>query len=318
MSRYRNLMVPLLLAATSLSGCAAEKEGEDISEAEAALNAWLRAQYPDGYEPSGAPANVPEEREPNGNAMPVWSSQVIEPTVRNSDITPSAASICIGFGSADNAWCIPADNEDVTIEDGVASLAFTLPPELCEGLSEICHDIVCYEFAETDFGTFTAADVEYLASACGKCDEPSCQQLIGECGAICLDDSDCAEDEACLQGICVGGGALRFSMSWSSSTDFDLHVLTPGGTLLGFQGSRSGDGGEWDYDDTVGGNGAVENIFFDAPLDGTYEYWVNHYSGEGGNFSIVVTAGSDVLANQSGSLSSTGDDSEHYTLSFTQ
>jgi hypothetical protein len=48
-------------------------------------------------------------------------------------------------------------------------------------LSSICHDIRCYEFAQTSGGTFSQANINLLAAACGGCDEPSCQDLLDMC-----------------------------------------------------------------------------------------------------------------------------------------
>ncbi|HCH62281.1 MAG TPA: hypothetical protein DFR83_05715 [Deltaproteobacteria bacterium] len=307
-----------MACATFSFGCFSAGGGKDdveVSEAEVALNAWLRDQYPEGHAPRGG--NVPETQDPNPGrgVSPVYPGQLIRPTVTNPDVGGGIVSMCIAFGSPSSGWCIPVEDDDVTVEGNSAAVDFTLPPELCDGLSQICHDVRCYEFAETEFGTFTAADIEYLASACGQCDEPSCQDLISECEAQCLTDEDCGAEEACLQGVCVGGGALRFSLSWSSSTDFDLHVVTPSGALIGFEGSSSADSGEWDQDNTSGGSGSTENIFFSNPLNGEYQYYVNHYSGDAGSFSLFVTAGDQILASHTESLG--GGDSPRHTITFT-
>lgn len=313
------LSVVFAMTAVACSG-SSDKDDETevvVSEAELALNAWLQAQYPEGHAPTGSSVPATQDPDPGSGVSPVYPGQQLQPAVTNPDIGGGVVSMCVAFGSPSSGWCIPVEDEDVDVDGNTASLDFTLPPELCENLSQICHDIRCYEFAETEAGTFTAADVEYLASACGQCDEPSCQELIGECRDQCLTDDDCTDGEACLQGVCVGGGALRFSLSWSSSTDFDLHVRTPTGTLIGYQGTSSADSGEWDQDNTSGGAGSTENIFFTAPPNGEYEYWVNHYSGEGGSFSLFVTAEDQVLASHSESLDNEDGDSTHHTITFT-
>ena len=190
----------LVLASVFLGACGKEEglAGED------AMNAWLRSQYPDGYEASSTGASVPADpaTDDSSRRYDMTDADSLSPTVPLDSTTgagsggdTTATAICVGFGSTANAWCIPADNEDVTVTDDSISLDMDVPPEICDGLSQICHDIKCYEFAQTSAGTFTASDVEYLAAACGKCDEPSCQDLIGECDpAMAYVDCDMVAD----------------------------------------------------------------------------------------------------------------------------
>jgi len=311
-----------LLSPALVTGCD-DKAGDEELSLEDALNEWLRAQYPEGYEAGASAEDVgvdySEEPGPSGY-FPVWSSSVVSPSVSYSTEAPVTA-LCVGFGDPADAWCIPTSHPDVTTSgsdtDGRASLALTLPPELCAGLSEICHDITCYEFAETEWGTFSAADVEFLAAACGACDEPSCQDFIDECSldGFCLSDADCAPEEACVYGTCVGSGPLQFTLNWSSNTDFDLYVLTPTGAEISYQNERA-DSGTLDHDDTSGGANSIENVFFTDPPAGTYTFWVNLYSGPGGSWSMAALSDGDVLAAESGSLTTDGADSTHFTVDY--
>ena len=61
---------------------------------------------------------------------------------------------------------------------GTMNVPFRISPQTCAALSQICHDIRCYEFALTADGKITAANVTEVALACGKCDEPSCRGLV--------------------------------------------------------------------------------------------------------------------------------------------
>ncbi len=84
----------------------------------------------------------------------------------------------------------------------------------------------------------------------------------------CRSDGDCGAGRTCANGVCVGNGQLRFTLTWSQPGDMDLHVVTPGGSHL-YYGSRSGDGGELDRDDTRGTG--PENVFWEgAPPAGEY------------------------------------------------
>jgi hypothetical protein len=56
---------------------------------------------------------------------------------------------------------------------------FEVPPDICDDLADICHDIVCYEFAVTDIGEISAANIMQLGLVCGDgCNEPTCQELL--------------------------------------------------------------------------------------------------------------------------------------------
>lgn len=140
-------------------------------------------------------------------------------------------------------------------------------------------------------------------------------------GDPCSGTIDCTPGSICWNAICVGEGSLRFSLSWSVNTDFDLHVLTPNGNEI-YYSNRYSEGGELDVDDCV--NGAckstdgthVENVFWtDTPSAGTYTYWVKNYDcSQSGSYEIEVAKGGSVVASQSGVLPATCGDSEHYTV----
>jgi hypothetical protein len=126
---------------------------------------------------------------------------------------------------------------------------------------------------------------------------------------------DCTTGSVRSNGVCVGQGLLRVTLSWTALSDFDLHVRTPAGHEV-FYSNRTADGGKLDVDDCRGGtclnpNKHVENIFFatEAP-PGEYEAWVVNYDGAaGGDFTIEVNGGFAVplftgsLTNKSGAES---------------
>ncbi|MGA1525617.1 MAG: hypothetical protein ACO4CZ_16755, partial [Planctomycetota bacterium] len=94
---------------------------------------------------------------------------------------------------------------------GTGNLAFQVPADICSQLSSICHQIQCYEFAVTDAGTISRANIMDVAMQCGNCDEPSCQQLIQGC-----------------QG--PGGGVTWFG-SWNGSCSQNCSGQSPAGTF---------------------------------------------------------------------------------------
>jgi hypothetical protein len=111
-------------------------------------------------------------------------------------------------------------------------------------------------------------------------------------GGSCSGDEECVPGSLCFNQFCVGNGVLRFSLSWTVDSDFDLHVMTPRGSHI-YWSTTTGDGGTLDVDQCVSscGEGShVENIVFreDAPL-GQYQYWVENFSGHSaGSFQLYA------------------------------
>ena len=114
----------------------------------------------------------------------------------------------------------------------------------------------------------------------------------GVAGTPC-DVGGCVEGALCFEGVCVGGGRLRFSLSWTVISDFDLHVLTPEGIEIYFA-NRSDGGGELDVDDCaldgcLPGTHVENVVFTDAPPLGLYRVWVENFTGsQAGDFRIEV------------------------------
>ncbi len=126
-------------------------------------------------------------------------------------------------------------------------------------------------------------------------------------GMECAMPEDCADTQTCFEGVCVGTGTLRISLSWTAVTDLDLHVFVPNGESINFENSLT-PYGELDVDDCVGGdcvnNGGthVENVFLEASAPrGNYGIQVINYDGRrAADFSIEVAGAVD--AGFSGSL----------------
>lgn len=113
---------------------------------------------------------------------------------------------------------------------------------------------------------------------------------------MCTRPDDCPDGATCFEGVCVGDGELRISLSWRYVSDLDLHVRTPEGVHISYENPNAG-GGLLDVDDCIGGSCVdnagthVENIFFATqPPLGEYEVWVNNFDGmRGGPFDIEVS-----------------------------
>lgn len=127
----------------------------------------------------------------------------------------------------------------------------------------------------------------------------------------CNGPEDCADDQTCFEGVCVGMGTLRISLSWTVVTDLDLHVFVPNGETVSFENPLT-NYGELDVDDCVSGicvnqDGThVENIFLqnNAPR-GTYGIRVVNFDGRAAADYTVEVAGA-VSATFNGSIPAEG------------
>lgn len=125
--------------------------------------------------------------------------------------------------------------------------------------------------------------------------------------AECSIPQDCGDGETCYQGVCVGTGSVRVSLSWNVVTDLDLHVLAPNGEWISYQNPLT-TYGQLDVDDCVAGTCVnqdgthVENIFLDANAPrGTYGVRVVNFDGRAGADYTIEVAG-DVAASFVGYL----------------
>jgi len=151
---------------------------------------------------------------------------------------------------------------------------------------------------------------------CGACGD-ACNVPLPPDGSCTLGDAcgGCPTGSTCVESTCVGEGALRFTLAWSATVDLDLHVLTPGGTEISYT-RRSADSGMLDRDNTAGGSGALENVFFSAPPTGTYTYWAYNFSASSSaSFTLRVYRGGALAATQTGTIGSRAE-SSRFTIDF--
>jgi hypothetical protein len=118
-----------------------------------------------------------------------------------------------------------------------------------------------------------------------------------------------------------GTGDVRITLVWSAEVDLDLHVLDPCGDEIYYASDSSlcnDSPGELDVDNTSGGPGSVENVFWPAngAPTGTYEYWVECFSGcdsQPANYTISQTVQGQ-RTSFSGTLVMTDEVSPHRTF----
>jgi len=121
-------------------------------------------------------------------------------------------------------------------------------------------------------------------------------------GAECTVPEDCDEDQTCYEGVCVGTGSVRVSLSWNVVTDLDLHVRVPNGDWISYQVPITSYG-QLDVDDCVSGacinptGTHVENVFLDSNAPGgTYGIMIVNFDGRApADYSIEVAGDAAAL-----------------------
>lgn len=88
-----------------------------------------------------------------------------------------------------------------------------------------------------------------------------------------------------------GYGDVQVTLAWNNIADLDLHVIDPEGFEIYYARRSSPSGGQLDFDNTFGFG--PENIFWPAdtaPL-GTYQVFVNHYTGSNASqYAVYISA----------------------------
>ena len=117
-----------------------------------------------------------------------------------------------------------------------------------------------------------------------------------------------------VDGVEVGTGDVRVTLTWNTSADIDLHVTDPMGEEVYFGNRQATSGGELDVDANGGcsNDPTVENIFWptgQAPY-GFYQVRVDYFGACGAgatNYEVTVSVDGRVVDSQSGVLSSSAD-----------
>ncbi|WP_418513283.1 hypothetical protein [Corallibacter sp.] len=115
------------------------------------------------------------------DVVPISGGQTMDNNISFSASNGNVDGVGMRFGTSGPIYFVPINTNGSN--SGVGSFQFSLPAEICNNLSKICHDIKCYEFAKTSAGNISQANIRDVAMLCGNCDEPSCQEFV--------DPSDC-------------------------------------------------------------------------------------------------------------------------------
>lgn len=89
-----------------------------------------------------------------------------------------------------------------------------------------------------------------------------------------IEITDNTEDVTNIGGI----GNLKVTLQWNFYADIDLHIIEPSGEEIYFQHKTSATGGALDVDNTDGGLGSAENIFWENPPKGQYTVTLVYYA----------------------------------------
>lgn len=211
MTHIKHLASPAAaaLALLALAGCqielyASDPAGDHLNESIAGDGDYTLddPEVDESIEIQDDLADMPRQKLEPGMPIPVTVNYV----------SPNANVVGVGIRFGRNGPVIVKDTGTGGQQSGSASATFMVPPEVCDSLSQICHDIQCYEFAVTDIGQVSRENIMDVALACGKCDEPSCQDLLDECsiGPDCEELVDQATAGQDYGDPCIANCADRY------------------------------------------------------------------------------------------------------------
>lgn len=97
----------------------------------------------------------------------------------------------------------------------------------------------------------------------------------------------CPVGEVCVDGVCVGEGTLRFTLTWDVNGDLDLNVVPPPPCAEIYFNNRESCGGKLDVDDTT--TTGPENIFWlSAYPPGDYIVCAESYTSFVANANFII------------------------------
>ncbi len=171
------LIMSLFLACTTLFITSCEEDEPD-GDPTSTVNANLQL-------PSGSYTVNPDDMQVDNTVVVTTTSGTMPITTGNQingqiGFTAPNGNVVAGgmrFGPSGPVNVIPITGAQGQTS-GTLTMPFTLSASTCDNLSSVCHDIKCYEFAITDDGMISQANIRDVAIMCGNCDEPSCVDLI--------------------------------------------------------------------------------------------------------------------------------------------
>ncbi|MFO0604471.1 MAG: hypothetical protein U0324_14920 [Polyangiales bacterium] len=153
----------------------------------------------------------------------------------------------------------------------------------------------------------TGGSASCTSGVCGAACTASQTNCSGVCRDLAEDEANCGAcgracgaGQACVNSTCVGQGQLRFTLTWDTNGDMDLHLLPPCGTEI-YYSRTSACGGTLDVDNTSGRG--PENIYWSsAYTPGTYQVCPEAYTSAvaNANYTLTVVRGGTTVHTSSG------------------
>jgi len=143
----------------------------------------------------------------SSGVTPIQDGQTMSNSISFNAPNGNVNAVGMRFGLNGPIYFVPINSNGAT--SGTGSFDFLINAGICDNLSSICHDIICYEYAQTSSGAISAANIRDVAMLCGNCDEPSCEGLV--------DPSDCDTGGGGNTGL--GQGTFNFQLSGSQTGD---------------------------------------------------------------------------------------------------
>ncbi len=168
----------LMLAALFLNACSKDEDKEDTGDPLTELNKGL--QLPAGYYTIDGNTQTDSTviiTSGGSGTMPLNTGSQMEGKISFNAPNGNVVGAGMRFGTSGPINVIPVSGAQGQTS-GTLNVPFSLSPSTCANLSEICHDIKCYEFAITADGKISQANIRDVALMCGNCNEPSCRSLI--------------------------------------------------------------------------------------------------------------------------------------------
>lgn len=167
---------------------------------------------------------------------------------------------------------------------------------------------IAYADAEGKFSALVPANKELIIST------EYCSKLIPSLTPSTIHTTTIGCDDDCIQGA---QGNPRFNLKFDGNVDFDFYVKDPNGEVISYSSSTSSSGGQLDVDCICCEHGS-ENIYWEngSGPSGTYEYWVQFFSAcndQSSTFTITVSNNGIIVDTKTGSLSTVGEESQHWT-----
>lgn len=225
-------IILLTILSVFLMGCPGDDGDGLISdpvEVANQMNANLIISAPGAFtvDPSTTGVDNSITISPTSGTTPIMAGQSMTNQIGFNAPNGNVSAVGMRFGTSGPITFVPVDTNGST--SGTGSFSFLIDGGICEDLSQICHDIRCYEFAQTSAGNISAANIRDVAMLCGNCDEPSCAGLV--------DPEDCDVNPGGGGGG-LGSGSFNFGPTGSQSGDTFCDTSSLGG-LVSIVGSNA-------------------------------------------------------------------------------